>query len=829
MNKPAIIFIDREVTLSEHLKRELSRTLESEFEIKTAIGEINAVNLAEDLQMGDCEVAAIISNPKALERYAREKQLLKQNAELQEKERRLNQLLEAVPTGIAIYDRAGEITYTNGKAKELLDIEGFPDETKEQLFCPRTQQGYPAEKLLVGRALVGERVCIEDIELHCGNRIVPLEVSATPIFDETGTVNYAIATFQDITLRKQGEKLLADYNRTLAKEVSEQTEALQHSEQRFKNAFETAPIGMYLVSLKGKLMQVNPSVCRILGYSESELLSRTFQEITHPEDIEIDLRYARQVLRGKRPRYHVEKRYIHKNGQIVWALLSVSLVRDAQQQASYFICQIQDITARKETEAALRASEQRYATLTKMSPAGIFRTDPQGNCTFVNERWCQMTGLTPQFVMGEGWTRALHPEDRDRVAADWHRAAQLNIPFSCEYRFLSPDGVVVWVVGQAVAEKDPEGNIISYIGTVTDVSPLKQVETALQEKNEALEKTLQELKRTQDELIQSEKMVALGQLIAGVAHEINTPLAAIRSSIEHITDFFDHKIDEIPSFYRDLSPARQEDFLTLLAGSTEHSITVSNREKRQYKRQLSRKLEADARREADLCEIANADILADYLTDMGIYEPSETLAPLFRDPNGLRIVKTAYQLTSAKSSAQTIATATDRAAKVVFALKTYTHYDHSGLKIPTDLRQGIETVLTLYQSQLKGNVEIIRRYGPDLPMIWGYPDELNQVWTNLIHNALQAMDNHGRLTLEVAPRGRGICVKIIDSGCGIPQEIQSRIFQPFFTTKPPGEGSGLGLDIAKKIIEKHQGTIGFESKPGKTTFSVCLPVHLIEQ
>ncbi|MBE9114663.1 PAS domain S-box protein [Lusitaniella coriacea LEGE 07157] len=706
MNKPAIILIDREITLSDHLKRELSRALENEFEIKTAVGGMNAVDLAKDLRMGDREVAAIISNPKALEGLTR-------------------------------------------------------------------------------------------------------------------IVNYAIATFQDITPRKQGEKLLARYNRTLAKEVSEQTEALQDSEQRFKNAFETAPIGMYLVSLKGQLMQVNPSVCRILGYSESELLARTFQEITHPEDVEIDLRYVRQLLRGKRPRYHVEKRYVHKNGQIVWALLSVSLVRDVQQQPSYFICQIQDITARKETEEALRASERRYATLTKMSPAGIFRTDPQGNYSFVNDRWCQMTGLTPQLAMGMGWASALHPEDRDRVATDWCRAAQLNLPFSCEYRFMSPDGVVVWVVGQAVAEKDSKGNIISYIGTVTDVSALKQVETALQEKNEALNQTLQELKRTQNELIQSEKMVALGQLIAGVAHEINTPLAAIRSSIEHISDFFDQKLDKTSSFYRHLSSPRQQDFLNLLDRSAQGSATISHREKRQYKRRLIRKLEGDA--------IANADILADYLIDMGIYEPSDALAPLFQDPNGLSIVKTAYQLTSVKSSAQTITTATDRAAKVVFALKTYAHYDHSERKIPTDILKGIETVLTLYQNQFKGGVKILRRYAPNLPMIWGYPDELNQVWTNLIHNALQAMNNQGRLIFEVVLRNCGICVSVIDSGGGIPQEIQPRIFQPFFTTKPPGEGSGLGLDIAKKIIEKHQGTIGFESEPGKTAFRVCLPLNRPEE
>ena len=142
----------------------------------------------------------------------------------------------------------------------------------------------------------------------------------------------------------------------------------------------------------------------------------------------------------------------------------------------------------------------------------------------------------------------------------------------------------------------------------------------------------------------------------------------------------------------------------------------------------------------------------------------------------------------------------------------------------TNIIDGIETVLTLYQSQIKKGVEVIRNYS-ELPMLLCYPDELNQVWNNLIQNALQAMNNQGTLILEAGLVEQQVKIGITDSGLGIPAEIKSQIFEPFFTTKPSGEGTGLGLDIVKKILEKHRGTIAVKSQPGCTTFNVFLPIE----
>lgn len=136
----------------------------------------------------------------------------------------------------------------------------------------------------------------------------------------------------------------------------------------------------------------------------------------------------------------------------------------------------------------------------------------------------------------------------------------------------------------------------------------------------------------------------------------------------------------------------------------------------------------------------------------------------------------------------------------------------------------IDTVLIIYHNQLKYGIEVTKEYEPDLPAILGVPDQLSQVWTNIVSNAIQATQGKGALHIRVVREGEEIVASFTDSGPGIPKEIQDKIFEAFFTTKPAGEGTGLGLDISRRIVEKHGGRIYFESEPGKTTFFVRIPI-----
>lgn len=343
---------------------------------------------------------------------------------------------------------------------------------------------------------------------------------------------------------------------------------------------------------------------------------------------------------------------------------------------------------------------------------------------------------------------------------------------------------------------------------------LEQTLESLAEKNNNLNETLLHLEAAQDQLIQSEKMAALGQLIAGIAHEVNTPLGAIRSSIDNIANFLDGELRDLPDFFLTLDQEKQTLFWDLISHS--HSTHwISAKERRKQKRGLIRSLEGD--------DVPNAEDIADIFADLDIFDTYTTYISLFDQGQGIHTLNMAYKMASLKKSAATIQTATDRAAKVVFALKHYSHYDHSGQKSITHLQNDIENILTLYQNQLKVGVEVVRDYA-EIPPFFGFPDELNQVWTNLIHNALQAMDFKGIITIGLKASDTDLEVTIADTGKGIPQEHLAKIFDPFFTTKPPGEGSGLGLDIVKKIVAKHEGRINVLSEPGNTRFIISLPI-----
>ena len=348
-------------------------------------------------------------------------------------------------------------------------------------------------------------------------------------------------------------------------------------------------------------------------------------------------------------------------------------------------------------------------------------------------------------------------------------------------------------------------------------SNLQLNNTELAQANQELANTLRQLQSAQQELVQAEKMAALGQLISGIAHEINTPLGAIRSSVSNIFKYLQEIFEELPHILNTLSSQEIQLLLKIVLSSVNNKTFVSFKDIRKWKRSLTRELEEMG--------VADADTVADTLVDMKIYGGIDTFLPLLTHPDNQRLLEFAYNLSGLQRGSNTIDTAAERAAKVVFALKTYAHSDQKNEPIKTRLTEGIDIVLTLYQGSIKQGIKIIQEYA-EMPLIYCYPDELNQVWTNLIHNAIQAMENKGTLAIKVEQEGGFAKVRITDSGVGIPEEIKSRIFEPFFTTKPPGEGSGLGLDIVSKIVKKHRGDIEVESVPGQTTFTVSLSMNL---
>lgn len=334
-------------------------------------------------------------------------------------------------------------------------------------------------------------------------------------------------------------------------------------------------------------------------------------------------------------------------------------------------------------------------------------------------------------------------------------------------------------------------------------------------KNQALELAYDNLQETQGQLIQKEKMAALGQLVAGIAHEINNPLGAIQASAHNINQALKDAYIELPRLYEYLDTEQQAQFFQLIQQPTTESLGNSKRG-RAIKRKMIKQMEA--------YDIKEARYLADLLTEMGLQDNLEPYWPILKSERGEWTIQLAYNLRSSFSSSQIIQRAVDRASKTVFALKNYTRFDQSDDKQTVNLNEGIKTVLEIYHNQIKHNIELVCDFQP-IPEFLGYPDQLFQVWGNLIHNAIQAMERGGTLTIATAQDRHSAIVTIADTGSGIPPEVQSKIFDAFFTTKRAGEGSGLGLHITHKIVRQHQGTIDFESQPGKTRFSVQLPLQ----
>lgn len=340
---------------------------------------------------------------------------------------------------------------------------------------------------------------------------------------------------------------------------------------------------------------------------------------------------------------------------------------------------------------------------------------------------------------------------------------------------------------------------------------------ALQRTNTELSKTISDLKKTQAQLVLSEKMASLGQLIAGIAHEINNPIAAIQSSNRnlHLTLLSDTKspiyTEWLGFFLEEAYVKKSLEFIQIVKKNKD-SVTGKDR--------------MDRRKAIEFWLIGNglSRNLADDLIDIGI-----ELELILEYDSLIRYkdINTFFQLCikeiTISKCIEIIELAVERASKMTFALKNFSRYETTHTKVKFDIIENLETVITIYQNQFRKNVILHRLYS-HVPLVEGYPEDLLHLWTNLIYNGLQAMEFKGEMVISVERVEGFVRITIEDSGKGIPEEIRNRIFEPFFTTKPLGEGSGLGLDISSKIIQRHNGSLDFESRPGKTKFFVSLPI-----
>jgi len=461
--------------------------------------------------------------------------------------------------------------------------------------------------------------------------------------------------------------------------------------------------------------------------------------------------------------------------------LWVSFAHVRSSSGTYIHAYGTDITERRRVENEIKE----MARFPEMNPGPVVRTGLEGTMLLANAAARAVFGGN---LVGRGWRETCPGMD----ARLWERILAAEAVVPVELRVGERDFIFSH-------RREPGGNLVFIFGA--DVTAQKKAERALR---------------------QAEKMATLGTLSAGVAHELNNPAAAARRAADQLTDAFGRFEDAERSLSRvPLSMTAQE----ALEGFRERARAQAQR--RTFFDSLERSdREAAAEGWLEGRGIRDPAAIAPALVDLGLnVQALDAFAGQVGGDALMPALAWAASAAPVYALVQEIGHASARISEIVKALSSYSYLGQAPVQM-VDLREGLDSTLVMLGNKLRSGITVRREYSDLVPRVPAYGSELNQVWTNLLDNAADALGGKGEITIRTGVEGEWAVVHIEDNGPGIPESIQPRIFDPFFTTKEPGKGTGLGLSMSHGIIaEKHGGDIRVESRPGFTRFTVRLPIQ----
>lgn len=583
-----------------------------------------------------------------------------------------------------------------------------------------------------------------------------------------------------------------------------------------------------LVDLNGTIIRFNDAYRDLIGYTDEDLREKAFTVYESEAVYQREIGFMNELLKGSRSDIKYESTRLTKDGRIIPVEVTALLFTDKNGQAEFALKRIEDISHRVQSEAISRNQMFFLKTLLDEVPLSIYFKDKESHFLLNSKDHLAMLGETDMnAIKGKSDFDFFAPEHAQKALNDEQAIMRSGKSLNVVERIVTKDGQIRW--GQTIKNvlKDQNGEVLGTFGITRDITELKEAQDALeaanqdlQLKNKQLEVAIEELGRTQNKLVFAEKMAALGSLISGIAHEINTPLGAIKASSGNIMEVVEKISIDLPWLIDNATPIETKWLFKLLSEADARDISVFSKEERQHKRTLSELLETNG--------IENAQVVADTIVSLKLKYTDDTYLTFLKQPNAHRLLQILKVLFSLKRNTNNIALSVDKASNVVKALKSYIYKNAAGDFETVDLTETINTVLVLTANMIKHTKTDVITHFSSVPPVKCQQDEICQIWTNIITNAIQAMGEGGRLEISLTYlKDKGsVLTTFADNGPGMPEAVRSRVFEPFFTTKPKGQGTGMGLDISRQIVERHKGLIDVTSSPGEgTTFYIELPLQ----
>ncbi|MEO0839285.1 MAG: PAS domain-containing protein [Cyanobacteria bacterium J06643_5] len=668
---------------------------------------------------------------------------------IESQQRRLALMVEQTPLAVIEWNRNFEIKEWNQAAERIFGYSKSEVLGRSFHFLVADDFKIILEEMLNGFVNQKQRMLSTNENLTKDGRKIICEWYNYPLIAANGEVVGIASMAFDITERKH------------------ESEQLQKQEQFLRTVYDGADNSIIVVDVTedGNLRYagINLAAESESGLNNTQIIGKTPQELFgEVEGTQLFQSYRECVETGKPSSF---EECVTFNNQLTYWLTTINPLKDSCGKVYRLIVTALDITKRRRAEIALQNSLKESADIKfALDQAAIIAiTDNQGNIEYVNDKFCEISKYTREELIGKNHriiNSGYHP--KSFFTQMWKTISSGKV-WRGEIKNLAKDRSLYWLDTTIVPMLDDEGKPQHYIAIHNDITARKQAETEVNQKAQDLENTINQLQKAQIQLVQSEKMSGLGQLVAGVAHEINNPVNFIYGNLSHANNYAQDLL-EIIQLYRQKYP------------------------------QPGLEIE-------ELAEELDLEFLVEDLPKL---------------------------LGSMKVGAQ-------RIREIVTSLRNFSRIDEAQMK-EVDIHEGIDSTLMILEHRIKAKsdsprIEIVKDYG-NFSLIECYPSQLNQVFMNILANALDALEekiedgNSPTIFIKTELVGcKQVKISISDNGKGIPENIKKRLYDPFFTTKPVGKGTGMGLSISYQIVvEKHCGSLECISEPGKgTEFVITIP------